>query len=71
MKIKILESYFNHGTETYRQGDQREVDDALGRYFCEAGWAQDLSGKVETKARQTTQRVVLSPDNLESQVGVK
>ena len=48
MDIKVLRDFL-HGTHRYRQGDVcHQVDDLVGRYFCDAGWAEDLSGAYPT-----------------------
>ena len=62
MKIEMLESVKHDGGE-YLQGDQRNVSDEVGAYFCGNGWAKDVDGKVATAERDVN-RKVLAPANV-------
>lgn len=62
MKIEILEN-FRHGREEFTAEETRVVDDALGVYFCNAGWAKDLSGAIATAPRDVTRVVTLEVDS--------
>jgi hypothetical protein len=43
MRIKVKE-LIKHGRERYEAGDERTVDDELGAYFVENGWAAEVGG---------------------------
>jgi len=58
MQIRILEN-FKHDGQDFAQGEQRTVPDALGAYFCQAGWAEDVDGAVETAPRDVHRVVTL------------
>lgn len=47
MKLEIL-SDFKHSGDRFTKGEIRQVDDAVGEYFCRAGWVKDMSGAVAT-----------------------
>jgi len=62
MKIEILEK-IKHERDVFEEGDIRTVTDELGAYFCKAGWAKDVDGKVPTSERDI-HHVMLAPDNV-------
>ena len=60
MRIKVISpNGFRHGRDEYVNGDERTVPDHLGTYFCNAGWAEDLDGKVKTAPRDVNRVVLL------------
>ena len=59
MQIKVTIEYgFKHEGDTFEFEDVRTVNDEDGEYFCRAGWAEDLSGKIETASPSTTDVVL-------------
>ena len=58
MKVKILED-IKHEGQQFTKDEQLTVDDALGTYFCNAGWAKDMAGKVKTAERDPHRKVLL------------
>ena len=62
MKIEMMENV-KHDRLDFAEGEIRVVDDAVGAYFCEMGWAKDVEGKVETKPREPRD-VRLVPENV-------
>lgn len=62
MKIEMLETV-KHAGDTYPAEDQRTVDDEIGRYFCDNGWARDMSGEYPTAERDISGQRVVHPDN--------
>lgn len=62
MKLEILET-IKHGRDVFEAGEVRVVDDATGAYFCDMGWAKDVDGAVETKARDP-RAVKVVPDSV-------
>jgi len=58
MKVEVLEDFMHDG-QRFAAGETRVVDDALGAYFCEAGWAIDVDGVVATAPRDVHRVVTL------------
>jgi hypothetical protein len=52
MRIELLKTV-KHDGRTYTQTDVLTVDDDLGKYFCENGWAKDLANVVPTAEPST------------------
>lgn len=50
MRIKMLERVLHDGVR-YEADEIREVEAALGEYFCGNGWASDEGGNVATGER--------------------
>ena len=51
MKVEILEEVLKAKGATYERGDRITVDDERGKRWCELGWAKDLSGAVDGRAK--------------------
>ena len=63
MRIEVLER-IKHDGRVFDAEDISTVNKAMGEYFCDNGWARDLSGEYPTAERSTTRKVVLSPDKI-------
>lgn len=61
MRIEVIEP-FKHDGDQFDFEDVRTVPAAVGKYFCDNGWARDLSGKHPTAERDTKRKVMLSPE---------
>lgn len=61
MKIELLEKVM-HERDVFEAGDVRTVDDVIGKYFVEMGWAKDVDGNIPTGERNTTE-IRLAPDS--------
>lgn len=74
MKVLILDECIKHEIDgvlhTFTKDEQRTVPDEIGAYFCKHGWAEDVSGSVETGVRDTNSNVGLDVDNTASAVEV-
>ncbi len=62
MKITMLETV-KHDGQTYEDGEQRVVSEAVGSYFCGHGWAS--SDEAPTGDRKPG-AVTLSPETVTS-----
>lgn len=47
MEIKVLKTFLD-GRDRFEAGEIRQVSDENGAYFCDCGWAEDVSGEVPT-----------------------
>ena len=74
MKVKILEESIKHEVDgvlaTFERDDVRTVPDYVGQFFCANGWAEDVSGVVETAVRDTGRVALLDVDSAVSSVEV-
>ena len=62
MRIEILET-IKEGRDEFVKDDIRTVSDELGKYFCDNGWARDVTGQANTAERETAE-VSITPDNV-------
>lgn len=63
MRIEVIEpESFKHAGDQFDYEDIRTVPAVTGKYFCDNGWARDLSGKYPTAERDTKRKVMLSPE---------
>ena len=65
MRVKALKN-FKHddtvrGGKFYAPdiGDEFNVPDDLGRYFCKMGWVEDMAGEVPTEVPDPNKPVLL------------
>jgi hypothetical protein len=64
VRVKALKA-FKHDDQVSGKFYAPEVDDEfscpddLGRYFCKAGWVEDLSGEVPTEVPDPNKPVLL------------
>ena len=74
MKVKINEETIKHEIDgvlnVFLKDEERAVPDEVGAYFCKQGWAEDVSGSVETGVRDADSNVGLAVDNTASAVEV-
>ena len=59
IKIKFLMDWKHQGTY-YEKGDVKAFDDATGRFFCEAGVGEDMSGVVPTQEQDPNKSITLN-----------
>mgnify|MGYP001040111494 CR=1 FL=1 len=59
MKIKFLIDWKHQGTD-YEKDDVKAFDDATGRFFCEAGVGEDMSGVVPTQEQDPGKSITLN-----------
>ena len=59
MKIKFLIDWKHQGTN-YEKDDVKAFDDSTGRFFCEAGVGEDMSGTVPTQAQNPNKSITLN-----------
>lgn len=53
MKVNIIQN-FKHKGQDFFIGEIRVVDASTGKYFCRAGWAEDVDGIVPTAVPSMT-----------------
>lgn len=66
MKVSIEHS-FRHASQQYHEGELRITSDEEGKYFCDCGWARDVTGEVATASIADKSDVTLVVQN--SKVG--
>ena len=57
MQVQILRD-FKYKDTLYLDGDVYSVESVQGEYFCEQGWARDLSGGVKTRSTKPAETVL-------------
>lgn len=60
MRLKVLEGFIHKGQPYAKDSELPDVEDTLGRYFCDAGWCADLDGVYPTGS-PGPQDVILAP----------
>lgn len=60
---------FLHGRTSYNQGERCKAPAEEVRYFCEQGWAKELSGQVPTAAPHTGDAALAIPNTVQGQKG--
>lgn len=69
MNVKMLETVKWFG-QVYTKSEVRVLDDTTGTTFCNHGWAEDVSGEVETKPRDI-HASTLQVNDIVQQVGIQ
>ncbi len=62
MRVHMLEDVLHDGAK-YHADDTITVSEAIGQYFCENGWAEDVAGGVATGERVPGAKT-LSPEKV-------
>ena len=57
MQVQILRDFKYKGI-FYLVDDVYSVETVQGEYFCEQGWARDLSGNVKTRSTKPVETVL-------------
>lgn len=68
MKVEILNE-FKHDTATYYPGEVVIERDDICQFWCNAGWAKDVTGTYPTTA-PSTETVVLFVEDITSATSV-
>lgn len=59
---------FLHGRTKYHKDERCKAPASEVRYFCEQGWAKELSGQVPTAAPHVGEAALAVPDTIQGQV---
>lgn len=67
MRVQVLND-FQHNGSAFITDEVRIVDNALGEYFCRAGWVKDLDGNVVTNKPNANEVILEIQDVLNSNI---
>lgn len=61
MRVKITESVLKDAGFHLSEGDTITVEDSLGQYWCDHGWAEDADGVYPTGERKVQINEPINP----------
>lgn len=65
----LADPWFLEGRTKYFKGERCKAPAEEVRYFCEQGWAKELSGQVPTSAPHAGEAALAIPDTIQGQKG--